>query len=299
MALGKFTRSTALARITLLAAMGSFSGAAIAEEVSLKSADGTVNLTGEFVDFVDDNYIIRTALGELRISAARVRCEGAACPVFNTADADIRISGSDTFGVGLMPLMLTGYAASMDAEASIKATEREGEILATMVGDGGFGDEMGSILVSSSSSSGAFSELLDTSSVLAMAARRITPSEARALKAAGAGNMVSPSQEHVIAVDSVVVITHPDNPVRSITAEQLAAIYSGQIKTWSELGGPDLEINVINRDPSSGTHATFFSSVFGDAENSPQIGEIAPDNNSMAQMVNADPAAIGFTGYAF
>ena len=57
-----------------------------AGEVTLKSADGTVNLIGEFIDFADNNYVIRTGLGDLRISAARVRCEGESCPDFASTD---------------------------------------------------------------------------------------------------------------------------------------------------------------------------------------------------------------------
>ena len=78
--------------------------AAVAEQVTLKSADGTVNVVGEFVDFKDDNYIIRTVLGDLRISASRVRCEGAACPQITTAAADVMISGSDVIALALKNL---------------------------------------------------------------------------------------------------------------------------------------------------------------------------------------------------
>jgi len=115
-----------------------------AGEVNLKSADGTVNLVGEFIEFADDNYVIRTALGDLRISASRVRCEGADCPVFETADANVRVAGSDIIGTGLMPLLMTGYASSLGAEAEIENTQAKGKFLAKFVGDDGFGDEIGS-----------------------------------------------------------------------------------------------------------------------------------------------------------
>ncbi|MEM1431892.1 MAG: phosphate ABC transporter substrate-binding/OmpA family protein [Pseudomonadota bacterium] len=300
MTFGNLKRGTALSRMAVIAALGLASTGALASEVSLKSSDGTVNLTGEFVDFVDDNYIIRTALGELRISAARVRCEGAACPTFETATADVKFAGSDTIGSGLMPLLLAGYASSQDAEASVTATANAGEIVATLVGDGGFGDELGSYLVSSTSSGDAFESLLNSEAQLGMSARRITPNEARALRDSGAGNMVSPSQEHIIAADSVVVITNPGNPVDQLTLEQVAGIYSGQISNWSELGGPDAPIKVINRDSETGTYETFYGNIFGgDAQAIAPIGEVAEDNNQMASMVNADENAIGFVGYAF
>ena len=98
-------QSSLLALAVALA--GALPLAAQSNEVALKSADGTVNLTGEFIEFKDDSYVIRTALGDLRISASRVRCEGAACPTFETATADVKLAGSDTVGLGLLPLLMT------------------------------------------------------------------------------------------------------------------------------------------------------------------------------------------------
>ena len=56
--------------------------AGMADEVTLRSTDGTINVTGELVEVKDGSYIIRTALGELGIAQSRVVCEGAACPSF-------------------------------------------------------------------------------------------------------------------------------------------------------------------------------------------------------------------------
>ncbi|MFQ6549517.1 substrate-binding domain-containing protein [Aestuariibius sp. 2305UL40-4] len=281
-------------------AAGLLPSAVLADEVALKSADGTVNLVGEFIEFADDNYVIRTALGDLRISAARVRCEGAACPDFETEEADVRIAGSDTVGLGMMPLLLSGYASHLEAEASVKATSTEGEILANFVSDGGFGDEMGSFLVNSTTSGDAFRALIDQTAQVGMASRRIRPQEARALRDAGAGNMVSPQQEHIVAVDSLVVIVHPSNPVRELSVAQLRGIYSGQITDWAEVGGENAPITVVSRQQGSGTRAVFEGRIFGDdAAGSAPSEVIVEDNNNMASTVNDDPNAIGFVGYAF
>jgi phosphate transport system substrate-binding protein len=90
-------------RAMLLAGAMAVPSMALAGEVTLKSSDGTVNLVGEFVSFEDNSYVIRTGLGELRVSAERVRCEGADCPEFDVATADVVIAGSDTLGLGRTP----------------------------------------------------------------------------------------------------------------------------------------------------------------------------------------------------
>jgi len=287
-------------RALVMVGAGMLPMSVLAEEVTLKSADGTVNLVGEFIEFADDNYVIRTGLGDLRIAASRVRCEGAACPTFETAGADVQIAGSDTVGLGMMPLLLSGYASYLDAEASVVATDKEGEILANLVGEGGFGDELGSFLVTSTGSGDAFKTLLDGSAQIGMASRRIKPAEARLLRDNGAGNMVSADQEHIVAVDSLVVITHPDNPVNKLTMAQLADIYAGRITNWSEVGGNDGQIQMVSRNESSGTRSVFEDRVASGGEVSlVASAEVVEGNNEMASAVNGNINAIGYVGYAF
>lgn len=276
------------------------STSAFAEEVTLKSADGTLNLVGEFIEFKDDNYIIRTSLGDLRVSASRVRCEGAACPAFDTVQADVAIAGSDAIGLGMMPLLMTGFAASMDADAELTNTAA-GETLATLIGDGGYGDEIGSYLVSATNDNDAFEALLGGSANVGMSSRRITKDEARALRAAGAGNMVSPTQERIVAVDSMVVVTHPSNEVSELSIEQLRGVFSGQITNWSELGGPDRAINVITREQDTASYDFFMSYLFDEDETVPDFlpQGIADDDQEVSNVVYLDRNAIGYVGYAF
>ena len=275
-----------------------FSTAAVADQVTLKSADGTVNLVGEFIDFKDDNYIIRTALGDLRISASRVRCEGAACPTFDDVSADVQIAGSDAIGLGMMPLLMTGFAATMDADAELTNTG-DGQTLATLIGDGGFGDEIGSYLVSATNDSDAFEALLSGSAKVGMSSRRITKDEARALREAGAGNMVSPDQERIVAVDSMVIVTHPSNEIGELSIEQLRGIFSGQIRNWRQLGGPNRPINVIARDQDSASYDFFMDYLFGEEKPDFLPQGIAQDDQEMSNVVYLDRNAIGYVGYAF
>ncbi|MEP4194737.1 MAG: phosphate ABC transporter substrate-binding/OmpA family protein [Aliishimia sp.] len=296
------TIKTTTSKIAIAAAlMMSISAPAQANtnEVILKSSDGSINLAGDLLEFNDEFYVLRTSLGDLRVSAERVRCEGGACPVFETAKADFTIAGSDAVGLGLMPLLLEGYASFLDAEATVVSTNDPSEIFASFVGDGGFGDDLSSYLVSSTKSSNAFSSLLNEEAVIGMTSRRIKPDEARALKAAGGGNMVSPDQEHIIAVDGLVLITHPSNPISSLSVEQVADIYNGQIKNWSQVGGADLPITLVGRQDGSGTRSVFEDRIYGDSGTGDAGVTIAKDGNEVASIVNADTGAIGYTGFAF
>ena len=270
----------------------------LADDVTLKSADGTVNLTGEFLAFEDNSYMVRTPLGDLRIAASRVTCEGDACPVFEVESADVQIAGSDTVGLGLMPLLLEGYAGNIQAAATLSAGDGN-RILAEFVGDDGFGDELGSYLVSSTGSSDAFTTLLENDAQIGMSSRRIRPDEARALRDSGAGNMVSPAQEHIVAVDSLVVVTNPNNPINSLTMSQLQDVYAGKITNWSALGGPDLAITPVTLPDGSGTQSVFESRVFGDDVTFASNVVVADGVDDVSTIVNAEAGALGYVGYAF
>ena len=60
-----------------------------------------------------------------------------------------------------------------------------------------------------------------------------------------------------IAHDGIAVVLNPANGVSNLTKEQIAKIFKGEIKNWSEVGGADSEIVVVVREPSSGTRSTF------------------------------------------
>ena len=64
--------------------------------------------------------------------------------------------------------------------------------------------------------------------------------------------------ENIVALDGVAIVVHPENTAAtSLTIEQIAQIYTGEISNWSELGGADAPIAVIGRDAASGTRGAF------------------------------------------
>ncbi|CVI72500.1 Phosphate-binding protein PstS 1 precursor [Clostridiales bacterium CHKCI001] len=63
--------------------------------------------------------------------------------------------------------------------------------------------------------------------------------------------------ENIVAIDGIGVVVNPSNEVDDLTKEQLADIYTGEIKNWSEVGGSDEPIVVIGREASSGTREAF------------------------------------------
>jgi len=274
---------------------------ATAQEVTLSSSDGLFSASGELVSLENGIYIISTTLGNMQISEADVTCEGAACPSpepeVTELEVDVRFAGSDTIGDGLVPLLLAGYGASHNAFFEELPTN-DGTVAVNLVEDEGYGDSIGVFQVASATSSDAFSELLDKSAEIGMASRRITRDEARALAQDGSGSMIALEQEHIVAVDNLVVVINPSIPVSTISVVDLAGIYRGEIRNWSALGGPNLRITPFTRSQRTGTRASFDGVVFGNS-NTIQVARIAGTNESMSATISVTPGAIGFVGYAF
>lgn len=59
-----------------------------------------------------------------------------------------------------------------------------------------------------------------------------------------------------VGLEAFVFFVNENNPVDSLTAEQIRNIYSGQIKNWSEVGGENRVINPVSRLEGSGSQTT-------------------------------------------
>jgi ABC-type phosphate transport system substrate-binding protein len=69
-----------------------------------------------------------------------------------------------------------------------------------------------------------------------------------------------------IKTDAIAILVGKSNPFNGeLTTHQLRAVYSGQVTNWSQLGGPNLPLRVINRNFVSGTYELFQSNVLGGA----------------------------------
>ena len=99
-----------------------------------------------------------------------------------------------------------------------------------------------------------------------------------------------------LAYDGIAVIVNPENTVEDLTVEQIAAIYTGEITNWSEVGGIDAEIVLIARDASSGTRSGF-EEIVG-VEDACQYRQELTSNGDVLTTVASNPGAIGYASVA-
>lgn len=104
----------------------------------------------------------------------------------------------------------------------------------------------------------------------------------------------------VFAYDGIAIVVNPSNPVKDITLETLAKIYSGQIKNWSELGGNDAEIQIISREGSSGTREAFEDLIgLEDAGGLSENATVVEGNGNAQTSVANNKNAIGYVSFSY
>lgn len=68
-------------------------------------------------------------------------------------------------------------------------------------------------------------------------------------------------QSVVIGKDRIVVLVHKDNPVNTLSKEQLHGIFTGKVQNWKEVGGKDMPIIVVWGKLIPGTNTLFVNRI--------------------------------------
>ncbi len=208
----------------------------------------------------------------------------------------LRIHGSNTMGVHLVPELAQQYLKIRGADAVVIVEITPG---IEMNVEGMFSDENVKrvIEIKAHGTTTGFENFKAGKCDIVMASRRITPSEAKAL--AGQGDMTDVACEHVLALDGVAIVVHPANKVLStVDLSLLADIFSGKVDNWSQIGGPNAPIHLHARDENSGTHAIFKEMVLEDRDLSPKVSRWV-SNDALSDAVRKDPDAIGYCGLPY
>lgn len=265
-------------------------------EVTLRSADGSFALTGELMAFGDNMYVLRTEeMGVLRIPSENVACDGPDCPANAEAPVEFGIYGSRTVGTTLIPNLLRGYAKSVNATYELIPTGDPAErIIRLTNADGSIRAE---IDLQSRGSGSAFPALADGSAAIGVADRRMKDKDLAKMASAGVPELRDTTNETVLGLDGIVIITHPDNPVRNLSSLDVAKIWSGEITNWKELGGGNMPIKVNSFGESSGDRAVLLDGLVrphGREETVPVTRYSAYQD--MLDAVMAEPGGVGFVG---
>ena len=112
-----------------------------------------------------------------------------------------------------------------------------------------------------------------------------------------------PLDQKAIGRDALVFIVNEENPVQSLSQQQLRDIYAGKITNWKDVGGADLPIVAFQRREDSGSQTLFQKLLIQGGELMDPPTELAP--TAMGELVDSLAAynnsanAIGFSVYYY
>jgi len=111
--------------------------------------------------------------------------------------------------------------------------------------------------------------------------------------------------EHVVGYDALAVFINKNNPIESMTFEQLKNIFGRdpKVKKWSDMGitvpGCKDEIVVVSRQNNSGTYAYFKETILGEGGKYRQGTLDMQGSKDVVDLVEKTPCAIGYSGLAY
>lgn len=208
----------------------------------------------------------------------------------------LRIHGSNTIGAELAPLLAEAFLRHGEvADVSRRPGAKAHQDL--VIGKEASGPDI-ALEIDAEGSSTAFSDLAKGECDIGMSSRPIRPEEARMLRGKGLGDLSSPASEHVLGLDGIAVIVHPNNPVRELTLTQLRGIFTGETRDWSQVGALRGPITVYARDDQSGTYDTFKHLVLGNGDLVAGARRFV-ESDKLSDAVSADAGGIGFIGLVY
>lgn len=262
---------TAFWRAAIFAALLPF--AAWAQDVTLTSRDGSLAIPGLLQGYDGEFFRIASPYGLLTIDATGVICDGPACPDLTAPKAVIRLVGEADAGRALMPGLIKAFALSRGLHHTAPRAPEAPALLTDPA----------------------------TDKVLAEISFQPLPATAAraALKEGRAELMLASVPETdfgntALALDALLPIVAPDNPLPKISTVDLAKALAGEVKNWREIGGPDMPLVLHGLAPDSDLERAL-SARLG-RSNAASVSH--PDLASLAEAVAKDPFALAVTGRA-
>ena len=206
-------------------------------------------------------HIMRTTI---RFAAANLFA-GAMLAVTASAQ-NISIKGSDTLGAKLVPQLAESFSAKN------KGVKFE---------------------IAAEGSSTAFPALANGTAQIGMSSRKAKPEEITAARAKGIK-----LKEVEACHDMIVVIVNKGSALKALTKDQVAKIFTGQVKDWSEVGGAPGPISVYTRNTSSGTYKDW-QTLAMKGRNYADGSQKLAGNEQIAQEVAKNKNGIGYVGLAY
>ncbi len=238
--------------------------------VTLATPDGGLSVEGRLISFDGEFFRVETEFGQVTLDAGNVVCAGQGCPDPDAMVARIAITGPPVLLRELVAPLMSGFA------------QRQGLVFEdTFLSDDHFQwslkDRRSARVIAEIEALGP-----DQSAAMELPVElKVSRQEARA-----------PWQSDVIALDALVAIVAPDNPIASIDTELLRRILTGQTVDPAKYEATPGQIHL----PAPRLGLLQGLSRLGSlTSRSPQSAIAHGDLDALADDVASDPGALGLT----
>lgn len=103
-------------------------------------------------------------------------------------------------------------------------------------------------------------------------------------------NLVSPAYQ--IGTDEILVIVNSQNPVKTLSADQVRKLFTGQSMNWRDVGGSDAEVRVWVYSSGDDVQQMFEADALGGSRVS-STARLATSPEEMSQAIDSDVNAVG------
>jgi phosphate transport system substrate-binding protein len=104
--------------------------------------------------------------------------------------------------------------------------------------------------------------------------------------------------DHQVAVVPFGVVANPATNVKNLSVAQIRQIFTGKIANWSQVGGANQQVAIINRPRSSGTRAVFVQKVMG-GQQPTESGMTQDSSGTVAAMIAQTPGAVSYLAMSY
>jgi len=115
------------------------------------------------------------------------------------------------------------------------------------------------------------------------------------LDAATAATLV----DHKVCGIGFAVVVNKAVKVTSLTDQQIQDIFTGKVTNWNQVGGQDLAIQVIHRTASSGTRATFKSTIMNGVSENDSVGTTQDSNGSVEKAIASTAGSVSYLALSY
>ncbi len=261
-----------------------------AQYVTIAPVGGDWDISGRVVGFDGDFLRLQTPNGVVTLRYDADQCAGFSCPDAPSDAPVLRIAGTGLASDMILPTLIEIFAAPRGL--SPQRYDFGGQTTGyALVDDAGV--PALNIVFQSTDTATALGEAMSYDADILLADRELTTTELDRAARVGLGDVADPQRMRLLAMTVLTPVAAVESEVPDLTIAQLAAILSGEITNWAQVGGTDGPVTVHIAAPNVGQGRAVIERVLEPAGRTLALNAVAHDDyRSLVAAMSGDRGAI-------